>query len=977
MTLQELFASPPSEYRQAPFWFWNHRLQTDLLDWQIEQMKEKGLGGFVMHARHGLLTPYMSDEWFECVRHCCEKARSMDMLPWAYDERDWPSGPAGGAVIADRAHRLRYLRLDHEVVAGPCTVSFESEVVAAYSAPICRDTKAETLRPEDFQRLPQGAWNAPQGTWCVLKAVRFECPPILWFESYLDTLSEEACQAFIKSTYTRYEEALGDLHHLGLAGFFTDEPALSTYPDDLQRVPWTESLPRVFQEVKEYDLLDRLPQFFARGGEGAQVRYDYWDVTTKMFERAYFVGIEAWCQTRGINFTGHPLGEEPLVFQFRCLGNIFRYLRHMDMPGMDHISGDIGGNTPLAIVPKVVSSAAMLVGHRRIMTETYGCSGWGLSLRKMKWMADWHMVQGINYFIPHAFFYTIAGRRKRDAPPSEFFQSPYWPYYRLFADYTARITALTTTGARVARIAVLYPMASVWAEFVPGKKVPAIIKSLEDGFAPLCKMLLELHRDFVIVDDDSFSHAEVSDMAFAVNGLPFEAIVVPPCTALRADVFVKLRVVASVCPTVLVGTDKVRILTAGSEGGKDVVSLAAFPKATVLPSATPETLAQALAPVHPDVELDGTPQVYVLHNRAAGYNIFFFANTADEPVSTTASVVARGCAEFWDPLSGERTPIAGQRVAGGRLRFPLALPAVGSAVVVVDPLQETPDLPCVAFEPERRIKVCDLWEFTPEGGNFLTFKDWQSAVRNRRHMAELRYKASFVVTEPIANMRLILDGIPAEPYGVAPAVIPMVGHEARAAVFIDGEPVTNALPWEIDPEFRVLDVTDRCAAGTHQLEIRVRNHGWFPQPGLEEYVWLAGDFRIEMNAGLPYLTAVRGLRSGPWEVQGYPFFSGTGTYCAMVDLDDDIGEHPIFLDAGRVGDLLDLEVNGSSVGVCPWPPYRVDVSAAVRPGRNTFVLKVTNTARNLLEGPSEENPSGLLDDVYLEIGSIRPAVSGE
>ena len=57
---------------------------------------QKGLGGFVMHARHGLLTPYLSDEWFECIRHCCEEARERGMVPWAYDERDWPSGPAGG-----------------------------------------------------------------------------------------------------------------------------------------------------------------------------------------------------------------------------------------------------------------------------------------------------------------------------------------------------------------------------------------------------------------------------------------------------------------------------------------------------------------------------------------------------------------------------------------------------------------------------------------------------------------------------------------------------------------------------------------------------------------------------------------------------------------------------------------------------------------------------------------------------------------
>ena len=75
MDLYAEFKEPSARFRQAPFWFWNHELEKETLDWQIDQMKEKGLGGFVMHARHGLITPYLSDEWFEAIRFCCGKAR--------------------------------------------------------------------------------------------------------------------------------------------------------------------------------------------------------------------------------------------------------------------------------------------------------------------------------------------------------------------------------------------------------------------------------------------------------------------------------------------------------------------------------------------------------------------------------------------------------------------------------------------------------------------------------------------------------------------------------------------------------------------------------------------------------------------------------------------------------------------------------------------------------------------------------------
>ncbi|OPX22455.1 MAG: hypothetical protein B1H04_04990, partial [Planctomycetales bacterium 4484_123] len=61
---------PPSIYRGAPFWSWNSHLDADRLCRQIEQMHAAGMGGFFMHSRYGLKTPYLSQEWFRCVSAC-------------------------------------------------------------------------------------------------------------------------------------------------------------------------------------------------------------------------------------------------------------------------------------------------------------------------------------------------------------------------------------------------------------------------------------------------------------------------------------------------------------------------------------------------------------------------------------------------------------------------------------------------------------------------------------------------------------------------------------------------------------------------------------------------------------------------------------------------------------------------------------------------------------------------------------------
>ena len=132
-------------------------------------------------------------------------------------------------------------------------------------------------------------------------------------------------------------------------------------------------------------------------------------------------------------------------------------------------------------------------------------------------------------------------------------------------------------------------------------------------------------------------------------------------------------------------------------------------------------------------------------------------------------------------------------------------------------------------------------------------------------------------------------------------------------------------------------------------------------------MWLAGDFSLDLSDGIPRLSAVRGLFSGPWEEQGFPYFSGTGAYMTEFDMPEDTGGKRIFLDAGRVGNLLAIEINGKEIAVKAWPPYRTEVTEYIKSGHNLFVLKVSNTSKNFMEGPDKEMPSGLLDEVCLEI----------
>ena len=62
--LRSLFADPPSEYRSAPLWDWNERITEEGIDFQMQEFKKAGIGGVFVHPRPGLITEYLSEEWF-------------------------------------------------------------------------------------------------------------------------------------------------------------------------------------------------------------------------------------------------------------------------------------------------------------------------------------------------------------------------------------------------------------------------------------------------------------------------------------------------------------------------------------------------------------------------------------------------------------------------------------------------------------------------------------------------------------------------------------------------------------------------------------------------------------------------------------------------------------------------------------------------------------------------------------------------
>lgn len=88
---------------------------------------------------------------------------------------------------------------------------------------------------------------------------------------------------------------------------------------------------------------------------------------------------------------------------------------------------------------------------------------------------------------------------------------------------------------------------------------------------------------------------------------------------------------------------------------------------------------------------------------------------------------------------------------------------------------------------------------------------------------------------------------------------------------------------------------------------------------------------------------------------GVKYFSGTGTYTKTIDAPASWfgkGER-VWINLGDVKNLAEVTMNGKPLGIVWHAPYRVDATAALKPGSNELTIKVTNAWVNRMIGDQQ------------------------
>lgn len=742
--VKKLFAQPPREYASAPLWVWNDRLTEEQIRDTLRDLAGQKVRQVFVHPRPGLMTPYLSPEWFHLWKVAVQEAKRLDMNVWIYDENSYPSGFAGGWVPElmpeSRGRGLVFKEsnsaprwTDHTLAV----FSLEGGQAAEVSAKVMR---GEPLPAGKYlAALMQRAGNSPwHGDRC-----------------YVDLLYPGVTEKFLEVTLEAYRRELGREFGKRIPGSFTDEPQITPAGG----LPWTEDLPKQFQQRWGYSLLAQLAALNRPVGDWQRVRHNYYQTLLDLFIERWAKPYYEYCERNGLEFTGHYWEHEwPNT---RLVPDNMAMAAWQQRPGIDILMNQYAENTHAQFGNvrscREISSVANQLGRSRTLVELYGAGGWDLRFEDMKRIADWLQVLGVNTMDEHLSYITIRGARKRDHPQSFSYHEPWWQDYHAHAVYLTRLSCALSQGRQINRILVLEPTSTAWM----WQGAPQLGELGNDFF----NLLMALERAQVEYDlgceEVLRHHGKVENAQLVVGQARYDRVVLPRLTDNLNRTTVQLLGQYTAQGGILyhLGELPTRVDGQVSEAAAQALRGAGVQKATAeeLPGVLRDFMAQKGFNIH---RAPNDAGILFHHRRQlADGELLLLVNTSAEAASTgeIQSDTAQGV-EAWNLFTGAVEPYPAAREANG-LRIRYVLPPVGSLLLYLSPQPLPAAAPAPAPVARARVRPAGNLEIQRLEPNVLTL-DYVDVTAG----GETRSNVYFYAANQFAFQK---NGLPRNPWDSA------------------------------------------------------------------------------------------------------------------------------------------------------------------------------------------------------------------
>lgn len=477
-----------NKYKSFPFWSWNDKLDKKELIRQIDWMNESGIGGFFMHARGGLITEYLSKEWFDCVEACLKRAKELGMEAYAYDENGWPSGFAGGKLLEDQNNHDRFLTFS--------IGKFDNKALASYDI-----SKKEIARVYKGSKVLNVYDNVSSST--------------------ADICNPKVVKEFINLTHEQYKkhDKYGNLR-----GFFTDEPQYFRW-----NTPYTRMMPEYFAKNYKENILDRLGLLFVEKEGYRDFRFKYYKAMHQMMLDSFAKQVYKWCDKNNYKLTGHYIEENSLANQMMCCGGIMPFYEYEHIPGVDFLGRRISQNA----IAKQLGSVATQLGKEQRMAEIYACAGWDATPNELKVITESLMCDGVNIICQHLLPYSEHGQRKRDYPEHYSRINPWVDKsFKTFNDYFTKLGKKFAKSKEIVNVGLFQPIRSCYFDYkryeFSDPKNRFNLGKIDLAYCEAYKALQNKHIPYHILDEDILAkHAYVKDKTLVVGKCKYDCIVFP------------------------------------------------------------------------------------------------------------------------------------------------------------------------------------------------------------------------------------------------------------------------------------------------------------------------------------------------------------------------------------------------------------------------------------------------------------------
>lgn len=933
-----------SSYGSIPFWSWNDKLDAEELRREIRNMSDMKMQGFFMHARAGLETEYLSDEWYSAVSACIDEAKLHGMQAWCYDENGWPSGFAGGILLSDSDNHAMY-------VSGEVFDSFPT---------LCDGTLA-------VYALKEG--KAPE----IVTSEQSGCDKYLRItvgtdSSYVDTMRADVTDKFIAATHEEYKKRLGESFGGAMPGFFTDEPQYYRW-----KTPFSKFMDEWFLDEYGYSVKEALPALFCDYPGAAEHRYDYHRMTTGKFAENFSKRLYEWHEKNGALLTGHFVQENDLAGQLMCCGEIMPLYMYEHIPGVDYLGRELVGDLAF----KQLGSVAAQVGKKKAMSEMFACCGWDVSPRELKRIAELQYAGGVNLMCQHLYPISIRGQRKRDYPAFYSEHNLWQKHLPAFNEYFNNLGAILAMGSEYANVLVIHPMHSAWLTF-RRSDMENSVKALDTELAELVKLLSGAQVCYHFGSETMMKDmAKVIGNKIGIGLCEYDTVIIPGCDTLDAYTAELLR-------SFIGGGGKVytyRHHTPTRIDGRvaDLSFLHGLDDLT-----DKDKFAELLcrSDVLTESECDMSELRMQVRNTDYG-RLIYLTNLSYRDIGFGVSVKnCRGLSRL-DIQTLDVSGVFG-KTAGGGVRAELLLHGGESAVLCESSTAEladgTPTAPeCIAFKnafvteslPKNYLTL-DRARVSLDGSEFGSLKPIEQ-IRDEllasRFSGKLTLSFPFDITDVPESLDLITE------------------PQMSECITVNGNYVARGQDFAIDRSFFVTDISAFLKKGENLVNISLDYHQsdyvyYVLYGGVSESLrnclvfdteiecaYLRGSFALDMkrecferceknsylydaDCGMSLVKQKPTVDISNIVTDGYPFFAGEISFSTIVDYKE--GDPTLLRVSGRYS-TAEVTVNGKRAGVLLLSEY-MDIRDYLAVGENKITLTLCNNYRNLLGAHHNVDP---------------------